>query len=303
MEMFRDILTSACRRRFAWVRKNCTNPRLPFVFGKQTHFKGHEEIATAMQWARFAFEGEERFGRVSPDGAGIACHDGDMFGAPTANGRLVRMDELALLNPVRPTKLIGLWNNYRQLAAKLGQAIPAEPLYFVKSPNSYLAPGGTIRRPAGYDGKVVYEGELGIVVGRRCRNMDVDEAAAAIFGYTCVNDVTAFDLIDRDPTFAQWVRAKSCDTFAPFGPVVATGLDWRSLTIRTLVNGKERQNYPAADMILPPPSIVSLISRELTLEPGDLIACGTSLGVLPMRPGTIVEVCIDGIGTLRNTFE
>jgi 2-keto-4-pentenoate hydratase/2-oxohepta-3-ene-1,7-dioic acid hydratase in catechol pathway len=255
------------------------------------------------QWARFALGEEEGLGRLSPDGTAIACCDGSLFGAPVENGRSVALSSVHLINPVRPGKLIGLWNNYHQLAAKLGQAIPAEPLYFVKTANTYLAPGGIIRRPAGYDGKVVYEGELGIVIGRRCSAADEDEAAAAIFGYTCVNDVTAFDLVDRDPTFAQWVRAKSCDTFGPFGPVVATGLDWRSLSIRTLVNGKERQNYPASDMILAPPRIVSLISREMTLEPGDVIACGTSLGVLPMRPGTVVEVCIDGIGSLRNTFE
>jgi 2-keto-4-pentenoate hydratase/2-oxohepta-3-ene-1,7-dioic acid hydratase in catechol pathway len=256
-----------------------------------------------MQWARFACDGEEGFGLLTSGGAEIACHAGDMFEAPLPTGRCVELDRVALLNPVRPTKLIGLWNNFHQLAAKLGQAVPSEPLYFVKSPNSYLPPGGHIRRPAGYDGKVVYEGELGIVIGRRCSNADAAAAAASIFGYTCVNDVTAFDLIDRDPTFAQWVRAKSCDSFGPFGPVVATGLDWQTLTVRTLVNGKERQNYAAADMILTPPQIVSLISRELTLEPGDVIACGTSLGVLPMRPGTVVEVSIEGIGTLRNVFE
>jgi 2-keto-4-pentenoate hydratase/2-oxohepta-3-ene-1,7-dioic acid hydratase in catechol pathway len=255
------------------------------------------------QWARFAFEGEERFGTLTPDGTAVVCQRGDMFGSAAPDGRTLSLADVRLLNPIRPAKLIGLWNNFHQLATKLGQSTPTEPLYFVKTPNSYLAPGGSIRRPHGYDGKVVYEGELGIVIGKTCRNATVGEAADSIFGYTCVNDITAFDLLERDPSFAQWVRAKSCDTFAPFGPVVATGIDWQALTVRTLVNGKERQNYPASDMILPPPLIVSLISRELTLEPGDLIACGTSLGVLPMRPGTTVEICIDGIGILRNIFE
>ena len=147
---------------------------------------------------------------------------------------------------------------------------------------------------------MLYEGELGVVIGRRCRGADEDEAAAAIFGYTCVNDVTALDLLHADPSFPQWARAKSCDTFGPVGPAVATGLDWSALTVRTLLNGRERQGYPAADMILPPARIVSLLSREMTLDPGDLIACGTSIGALPMRPGMTVEVVIDGIGTLRN---
>ena len=112
--------------------------------------------------------------------------------------------------------------------------------------------------------------------------------------------VLVADLLQADPSFPQWARAKSCDTFGPCGPAIATGLDWSALTVRTLLNGRERQSYPASDMILPPARIVSLLSREMTLEPGDLIASGTSIGALPMRPGMTVEVVIDGIGTLRN---
>jgi 2-keto-4-pentenoate hydratase/2-oxohepta-3-ene-1,7-dioic acid hydratase in catechol pathway len=160
-----------------------------------------------------------------------------------------------------------------------------------------------VRKPAGYDGRVVYEGELGIVIGRTCRNVAEADAASHIFGYTCINDVTALDLLAADPSFPQWTRAKGFDGFAPVGPVIATGIDPAGLVVRTLVNGRERQNYPVADMIFPPAKLVSLISRDLTLEPGDVIACGTSLGVLPMRPGTTVEVAIDGIGTLKNAFE
>ena len=114
-------------------------------------------------------------------------------------------------------------------------------------------------------------------------------------------DVTGFDVLNKDPSFAQWVRAKSFDTFGPFGPAVATGLDWSTLRIRTVLNAAERQNYPASDMILPPARIVSLISREVTLLPGDVIACGTSVGVGSMKPGSVVEVSIEGIGTLKNT--
>lgn len=254
-------------------------------------------------WARFEQDGVERFGRIEADGQTILVHEGDMFGNPTPSSGSVSLDAVRLLTPTAARQFIGLWNNFRELATKLKQTIPEEPLYFLKSPGSALEPGGVIRKPAGYDGRVVFEGELGIVIGRRLSNVGEEEAAEGIFGYTCVNDVTALDLLNKDPSFPQWTRAKSCDTFGPFGPVVATGLDWSQLSIRTLVNGRERQNYPAADMILPPARIVSLISRELTLLPGDVIACGTSVGVLPMRPGTTVEVVIAGIGTLSNTFE
>ena len=237
------------------------------------------------------------------DGEAVIPHAGDMITGATPSGEALPLSGLTLLPPVNPRCFIGLWNNYHALAAKLGQAIPDSPLYFLKSPGSLLAPGGIIRAPAGYGGKTVYEGELGIVIGRRCSRVSEAEAAEAIFGYTAVNDVTALDLLQADPSFPQWARAKGCDTFGPVGPAVVTGLDPMALTVRTLLNGRERQSYPVADMILPPARIVSLLSREMTLHPGDLIACGTSVGVLPMRPGMEVSVVIEGIGALTNRFE
>ena len=249
-------------------------------------------------WVRFEHDGVEGFGTL--DGESVAIHSGDMFATPRSTGQTLAPDRLRVLVPVRPGKIVGLWNNFHALAAKLGAAVPDTPLYFLKATTSLLAQGGTIRPPAGYDGRIVYEGELGIVVGSRCTDVDETGAAAAIFGYTCINDVTASGLLDADPSFPQWARAKGCDTFGPCGPAIATGLDWSALQIRTLLNGRERQSYPAADMILPPARIVSLLSREMTLEPGDLIACGTSIGVLPMRPGMEVSVVIDGIGTLTS---
>lgn len=254
-------------------------------------------------WLRFEQEGVERFGKLEPDGQTIRVHEGDMFGSPRPSSESVSLGTVRLLTPTRASQFIGLWNNFRELADKLKQTIPEEPLYFIKAPGSALEPGGVIRKPASYEGRVIFEGELGIVLGRRLSDVGEEEAAAGIFGYTCVNDVTAIDLLNKDPSFPQWTRAKSCDSFGPFGPVVATGLAWSSLSIRTLVNGRERQSYPAADMILSPARIVSLISRELTLLPGDVIACGTSVGALPMRPGTTVEVVIAGIGTLANIYE
>lgn len=254
-------------------------------------------------WVSFEQDGKECCGTLEADRQTIRIHVGDIFDQPRLTGETAALSEVKLLAPLRPGKFIGLWNNFHELAAKLNQAIPQVPLYFIKAPNSYLAPGGVIRKPATYEGKVLYEGELGIVIGKTCSNASEAEATAGIFGYTCVNDVTALDLLNQDPSFPQWARAKSCDTFGPFGPVVATGLDWSQLRIRTLLNGRERQNYPASDMILSPAKIVSLLSREMTLHPGDVIACGTSVGALPMRPGMSVEVAIDGIGTLSNSFE
>jgi len=256
---------------------------------------------TVALWVRFERQGAEGFGTL--EGETIRVHRGDMLGEAAATGENLPLADVRLVTPVRPGKFIGLWNNFHELAAKLGQAIPTEPLYFIKASSAYLDPEGVIRAPAHYDGKVVYEGELGVVIGRTCRNVDETAAAAAIFGYTCVNDVTALDAFGGDPAFAQWARAKGFDGFGPFGPAIATGLDWSQLRVRVLLNGRERQNYPTSDMILAPARIVSLIAREMTLHPGDLIACGTSVGVLPMRPGMTVEVAIDGIGVLRNRFE
>jgi 2-keto-4-pentenoate hydratase/2-oxohepta-3-ene-1,7-dioic acid hydratase in catechol pathway len=251
-------------------------------------------------WVRFARNGAEGFGLL--EGDSIRVHAGDLFAAPEPTGESLALAAATLLPPVRPACFIGLWNNFHEAAAKAGNAIPAEPLYFLKSPSSIIGPEAAIRPPSGYTGKVIYEGELGLVIGRICTNVTETEAEAAIFGLTCVNDVTALDLLQADPSFPQWARAKGCDSFGPVGPAIATGLDWQGLRIRVALNGRERQNYPASDMILPPARIISLISREMTLHPGDLIACGTSVGALPMRPGMVVEVTIEGIGTLRNSY-
>lgn len=250
-------------------------------------------------WIRFERDGQAGFGTLADET--IQIHAGNMFGVAVPSGETVALADVTVLTPCLPSKFIGLWNNYRAAAEKQGNAIPPEPLYFIKGANSYLAHGQAIRKPDSYNGKIIYEGELGVVIGRRARNVPAEAADAYIFGYTCVNDVTALDIITRDPSFAQWPRAKSFDTFGAFGPVIATELDASQLVIRTLLNGRERQNYPASDMIFSPRSLVEAISRELTLEPGDIISCGTSLGVGVLRPGMSVEVAIAGIGVLQNS--
>jgi 2-keto-4-pentenoate hydratase/2-oxohepta-3-ene-1,7-dioic acid hydratase in catechol pathway len=252
------------------------------------------------KWITFAHGGKSGFGQVAGDQ--VVVYEGEMFAAQRKSGVELALRDVAIDLPCRPSKFIALWNNYHAQATKQNLAIPAEPLYFIKSPNSYCAHEQVVPSPTSYDGRVVYEGELGIVIGKRCKSANEDEARQAIFGYTCINDITALELIAKDASFAQWTRAKCFDRFGVIGPAIAVGLDWRTLNVRTLLNGKERQNYPCSDMIFSPEQIVHALSRDMTLEPGDVIACGTSLGVLPMKPGAVVEVIIEGIGTLRNTY-
>ena len=252
-------------------------------------------------WLRFERDGVAGFGTLA-EGA-IAVHQGDMFDEPAPTGEHLPLAAARLLPPTQPSKMIALWNNFRALGAKLGVAPPEEPLFFLKAASSYAGPDATVQRPVGYAGKVVFEGELGVVIGACCRDADEAEAEAAVFGYTCVNDITAADILQRDPNFAQWTRAKSFDGFSPFGPVIATGLRPEALVVRTILNGAERQNYPIADMVFPVATLVSRLSRDMTLLPGDVICCGTSLGVGAMRqPSNTVEVTIDGIGTLRTQY-
>jgi 2-keto-4-pentenoate hydratase/2-oxohepta-3-ene-1,7-dioic acid hydratase in catechol pathway len=251
-------------------------------------------------WLRFETGGAEHFGTL--DGETVTVWTGDMFAAPTRTSLQYPRADVRLLMPCRPSKMIGLWNNFHERAVKEELHRPEHPLYFLKSANSYARHGDPIRRPAGYGGTVVFEAELGIVIGRRCAGVSVEDAPASIFGYTCVNDVTARDLMRLDPAFVHWTRAKGFDTFGVFGPVIATGLDPAQLCVRAVVNGEERQNYPVSDMFFSPAEIVSRISHDMTLEPGDVIACGTSVGAGAMRDGDTVEVAIDGIGSIVNRF-
>lgn len=249
-------------------------------------------------WIRFVHEGVTRIGTL--EGETISVCDGDMLGGAKPNGVQLPLAAVKLLTPLVPGKLIGLWNNFAERAKAEGWSRPAHPLYFIKANSSYLPDGETIRRPPGYEGNIVFEGELGVVIGRTCSAVSVADAARYVFGYTCVNDVTARDTLKSDPSFAQWSRAKSHDTFGPFGPGIRTGIDPSSLIVRTLVNGTEKQRYPVADMFASPMEIVSLISHDMTLHPGDIVSCGTSLGAGPMSSGDLVQVVIDGVGTLSN---
>lgn len=253
------------------------------------------------KWLRFEHNGTTGFGAL--EGETIQVYDGDMFNNPVVNGETLALNDVTLLTPTEPSKMLALWNNFHEMRIKVSGVVPDHPLFFLKSPNSFLATNQEIRRPVGYDGRVVYEGELGIVIGKTCSAISEDEARNAIFGYSCINDVTAGDILKADETFDQWVRSKSFDTFGVYGPVVATGLNPDDLRIKTVLNGDERQNYPVSDMIIPPYRLVSLLSHDVTLFAGDVICCGTSVGLGAMKePHNIISITIDGVGTLNNTF-
>lgn len=253
-------------------------------------------------WARFrTAEGRIGFGIVGD--AGVEEYEGDQFGSPRPNGKTHPLASLSFEPPCVPSKIVALWNNFHALGVKLGKQAPLWPLYFIKPGTSVNATSAPIRRPSSYKGKIVFEGELGIVIGRRCKGVALDDAREHIFGFTCINDVTAQDLLNENADFAQWCRAKGFDTFGCVGPVIATEFDWTRANVVTTLDGVERQNYPLSDMIIPPERLVSHISHDMTLLPGDVIACGTSLGVGSMRDGTTVTVDIAGIGSLINRVE
>lgn len=253
------------------------------------------------RWVRFIYNKKSGFGKLE-EGV-ISVYAGHMFGKHRPTDASYSLKSVELLTPCVPGRLLGLWNNFHQRAIKEGLVRPPHPLYFVKTANCYLAPEKTIRQPASYGGPVVFEGELGVVIGKTCSGVSEADARNYVFGYTCVNDVTARDILKSDPSFAQWVRSKSFDTFGPIGPWIADGMDADQLIVRTRINGVEKQNYPVADMFYRPHQIVSRISHDMTLNPGDIIACGTSIGTEPMPKDCVVEIDIAEIGVLRNRFE
>ena len=213
-------------------------------------------------------------------------------------GRSVAVRDVRLLAPVEPRKIVCIGRNYAAHAAELGNQVPQDPLIFLKPSSAIVGPAEPIVLPE-YSQRVEHEGELGLVVGRRCSQLsDRDDPIDYLLGCTCVNDVTARDLQKRD---GQWSRAKGFDTFCPFGPVVAGGLDpWKVLQVETRVNGDLRQSGTTSDFIFALDVILHFVTRVMTLEPGDLIATGTPAGVGPLQPGDTVEVTVEGVGTLRN---
>ena len=209
----------------------------------------------------------------------------------------IKLADAKLLPPVAPSKIVCVGRNYREHAAELGNPMPEEPLLFLKAPSAIIGDGDPIALPPA-SARVEHEGELAVVIGRRCSRIAVQEDPLAyVLGYTCVNDVTARDLQRKD---VQFTRAKSFDTFCPVGPFVVTGLDPLDIGLETRVNGQVRQSARTSSMAFPVPLLLRYISNVMTLEPGDLIATGTPAGVGPLSDGDTVEIVLEGIGVLRN---
>ena len=204
-----------------------------------------------------------------------------------------------LLPPCSPSKIVCVGRNYAEHAKELGNAVPTEPIIFFKPPSSLIASGDNIVYPK-ISQRLDYEGELAVIIAKRCRNVKSPEADNYILGYTCLNEVTARDLQKKD---GQWTRGKGFDTFCPVGPcmVPREQADFKSFRVRTLVDGEVKQDGSVLDMIFSVGDIIAYITSFMTLEPGDLIATGTPPGVGPVQPGAKIQVEIPGIGVLENT--
>jgi len=196
-----------------------------------------------------------------------------------------------------PSKIIGIGVNYRAHAVEMGKGLPEEPLMFLKPRSAMVPTEAVIERPLGYD-RVDFEGELGVVIGRRARRVSRERALEVVMGFTCINDVSCRDLQKKD---GQWARAKGFDTFCPLGPRIVAGLDPSTLRLVTRVNGVVRQDSPTSDLIFDVPTLVAFASEHMTLEVGDVISTGTPSGVGNLAPGDVVEIDIAGIGVLRNS--
>ena len=232
------------------------------------------------------------------EGDGLRLLAGDPFGAARDREQRLSFAEARLLAPATPSKIVAIGLNYKDHAAERGKPLPQEPLIFLKPASAVIGPGEAIRKPV-WAGRVDHEAELGIVIGKLAFNLESPEAARDhIFGATCVNDVTARDLQERD---VQFTRAKGFDTFCPLGPCLATDLDLSDLKVECRVNGAVRQHSSTRELIFAPEYLVYYVSRVMTLLPGDIISTGTPAGIGPLAEGDQVEVEVEGVGVLRNT--
>jgi 2-keto-4-pentenoate hydratase/2-oxohepta-3-ene-1,7-dioic acid hydratase in catechol pathway len=235
---------------------------------------------------RYRFTRDRSLGPTVPDSCGAVEYGSEL------------PDGARLLPPCSPTKIVCVGRNYLEHARELGNEAPAEPLIFMKPPSSLIAHGDEVMYPP-LSKRVDYEGELGVIIGRRARNVRAADASDYILGYTCVNDVTARDLQKKD---GQWTRGKGFDTFCAAGPCMVPRDEVRldDMRVRTFVNGELKQDGYARDMIFGVDAIIAFVTEFMTLEPGDLLATGTPPGVGPMEPGSVVAVEVSGIGRLEN---
>ena len=222
--------------------------------------------------------------------------EGDPFEHFHLSSRTKKMEEVRLLTPCLPSKIVALGLNYRDHAEEVKMELPKEPLIFLKPSTTVIGSGEAIVYPK-MSKRVDYEAELAVVIKKKAKAVPEENAAEYILGYTCLNDVTARDLQPKD---GQWTKSKGFDTFAPIGPWIVTDIDPHHLDISSYLNGERRQHSNTKNLIFGPQQLVSFISRVMTLLPGDVIATGTPSGIGPMAIGDRVDVVIEGIGTLSN---
>ena len=252
-----------------------------------------------MRFLRFkSEEGKTGFGLL--EGKSVIEVEGNIFGEYRIAKAEHRLDKIKLLPPCLPSKIVAVGLNYKDHAEEMKKDPPEEPMLFMKPSISVIGHEDKIIYPKHMSSRVDYEGELAVVIGRKASWVKEREAYQYVFGYTCINDVTARDLQAKD---VQYTRAKGFDTFAPIGPVIETEIDPGNLKITTILNGEIRQHSRTSNLIFSVPRLLSFISHVMTLLPGDIIATGTPAGIGPMKSGDKVEVEIEGIGVLRNYVE
>jgi 2-keto-4-pentenoate hydratase/2-oxohepta-3-ene-1,7-dioic acid hydratase in catechol pathway len=250
-----------------------------------------------MKIVRFEMAGRTGYGILKGEQIEVLWATPYEGGFKNTTGEVLSLPEVQLLSPCEPSKIVALGLNYLDHAQEFGHALPAEPLIFLKPSTSVIGPEEDIVYPR-MSRRLDYEAELAVVIGRPARHVREADFRDYVLGYTCINDVTARDLQKKD---GQFTRSKSFDTFAPLGPWIETELpDPDNLTVETYLNGQRRQHSNTSNLVFPVGTLVSFISKIMTLLPGDVIATGTPAGIGPMQEGDVVEVRVEGIGTLRN---
>ena len=248
-----------------------------------------------IKYLRFISKGKERCGIL--EGDCVREISGNFFEEFAFTGEKFVLDEVKLIAPCNPSKVVAVGLNYADHVKEFGSKdTPSNPTLFIKLPHTVIGPGETILIPRGAT-RVDYEAELAAVIGRTCRNADPEEASSCVFGVTCLNDVTERDMQKAD---GQWTRAKNFETFCPIGPYIVTGINYSALDIKLFLNGEIRQSSNTRNLIWGVNELISFISHIMPLYPGDVVTTGTPSGVGPMKDGDIVEVVIEGIGTLKN---
>ncbi len=250
-----------------------------------------------MKICRYSYKDDVGYGTI--EGSDIIALKGEPFTSVEETNRRLRLEEVALLAPVLPSKVVAVGLNYQEHINETGMEKPENPIIFIKPSTSVIGPGQPILYPC-KAARVDYEAELAVVIGQKCKNISAADAHKAILGYTCLNDVTERFMQGMD---GQWTRAKSFDTFCPIGPHIVTDINPNGLKIGAYLNGEQKQSASTGMLIFKINELVSFISEVMTLLPGDVIATGTPSGIGPMEPGDKIEIRIEGIGSLINTVE